>query len=402
MKVPVLPLRNLTTSPAFYMFVAFAAGVLLGDSFYGQLKSYVDWAVVLVGLLVVLAVAVLYFYDRRSSLPLVSFAGVACFVLGTVVLVDDRKGQEVVWAEGIKTYRVMVEDAPVEKENVWQFTGRVLPTEDIPDGSVRNDIGKLVRCSVGKKNAGGAKRALVNDEGDGQVGKELLLRPGDELLMRCRITELHNTGNPGEFDYAKWLRRQGVSGMAFCYAGYWMNTGESDDMPLTVKALRARSYMVERSAKYLSDDDLAVFSAITLGDKTKVDKEIRNVYSSSGVSHVLALSGLHLGILFGLWQIVLKHLDHRRRRFFLFMRLLGLLGLLAFAYLAGFPKSLVRAALMLAFCQMQHHFQGEPFSVNNLFSAGLVILCSRLRLCLMWVFSCLSLPCWAFCYIWDC
>ena len=170
---------------------------------------------------------------------------------------DDRKGQEVVWAEGIKTYRVMVEDAPVEKENVWQFTGRVLPTEDIPDGSVRNDIGKLVRCSVGKKNAGGAKRALVNDEGDGQVGKELLLRPGDELLMRCRITELHNTGNPGEFDYAKWLRRQGVSGMAFCYAGYWMNTGESDDMPLTVKALRARSYMVERSAKYLSDDDLA-------------------------------------------------------------------------------------------------------------------------------------------------
>jgi len=120
MKVPVLPLRNLTTSPAFYMFVAFAAGVLLGDSFYGQLKSYVDWAVVLVGLLVVLAVAVLYFYDRRSSLPLVSFAGVACFVLGTVVLVDDRKGQEVVWAEGIKTYRVMVEDAPVEKENfVW-------------------------------------------------------------------------------------------------------------------------------------------------------------------------------------------------------------------------------------------------------------------------------------------
>ena len=60
MKVPVLPLRNLTTSPAFYMFVAFAAGVLLGDSFYGQLKSYVDWAVVLVGLLVVLAVAVLY------------------------------------------------------------------------------------------------------------------------------------------------------------------------------------------------------------------------------------------------------------------------------------------------------------------------------------------------------
>lgn len=374
MKVPVLPLRNLTTSPAFYMFVAFAVGVLFGDSFYGQLKSYVDWAVVLVGLLVVLAVAVLYFYDRRSSLPLVSFAGLACFVLGTVVLVDDRKEQEVIWAEGIKTYRVMVEDAPVEKENVWQFTGRVLPTEDIPEGSVRNDIGKLVRCSVAKKNAGGAKRALVNDEGDGQLGKELLLRPGDELLMRCRITELHNTGNPGEFDYAKWLRRQGVSGMAFCYAGYWMNTGESDDMPLTVKALRARSYMVERSAKYLPDDDLAVFSAITLGDKTKVDKEIRNVYSSSGVSHVLALSGLHLGILFGLWQIVLKHLDHRRRRFFLFMRLLGLLGLLAFAYLAGFPKSLVRAALMLAFCQMQHHFQGEPFSVNNLFSAGLVIL----------------------------
>lgn len=115
-----------------------------------------------------------------------------------------------------------------------------------------------------------------------------------------------------------------------------MNTGESDDMPLTVKALRARSYMVERSAKYLPDDDLAVFSAITLGDKTKVDKEIRNVYSSSGVSHVLALSGLHLGILFGLWQIVLKHLDHRRRRFFLLCVCLDCLACLPLLILLDF------------------------------------------------------------------
>lgn len=374
MKAPVFPLRNLATSPAFYMFVVFAAGVLLGDCFYEQLKEYADWAVVLVGLLVALSVAVLYYRERRSSLALVSFAGVACFMLGTVVLVDDRKGQEVVWRSGVETYRVMVEDAPVEKENVWQFTGRVLPTGSIADGNVCSDIGKLVRCSVGKHRNDGENGLSLDDGEDGQIGDRQMLRPGDEVLMRCQITSLRNTGNPGEFDYARWLRRQGVSGMAFCYAGNWINAGKSDDMPLTIKALRVRSYMVERSAKYLPEDDLAVFSAITLGDKTRVDKEIRQVYSFSGVSHVLALSGLHLGILFGLWQIVLKHLDHRRRRFCLFMRLLGLFGLLAFAYLAGFPKSLVRAALMMALCQMQRHFQGEPFSVNNLFTAGLVIL----------------------------
>lgn len=395
MKIPASPYRQLVSSPTFWIFVAYVLGILWGEYFYGMLGWLSDWAFALVGVLSVLSILALFFYRERSSFALLCFAGVSCVLLGVVRLTDNRQTAEFLWPEKADTYRMLVIDAPVEKENVWQFTGRVMPL-DVSTVEGRGMVagklppthiaqfnqhvegrgmvaGKLVRCSVRKNKVGKIEKA-----GDGVSKADNLvvdkIRPGDEVLMHCHIEELHNTGNPGDFDYAKWLRRQGISGMAFCYAGKWQNIGEAESMPLTVQALRFRDKWVERSARYLSGRELAVFSAITLGDKTHIDKDVRHVYSSSGVSHVLALSGLHLGILFGLWQLLLKHLDHRRRRFCFFMRVLGLLGLLAFAFIAGFPKSLVRAGLMFAFMQMQIHFRSTPYSVNNLALAALVIV----------------------------
>ena len=91
------------------------------------------------------------------------------------------------------------------------------------------------------------------------------------------------------------------------------------------------------------DDQYAILAAMTLGDKSAISRELRETYSVTGASHVLALSGLHIGIIF----FLLYHLTLGRRHF-LVSRVLIILGVWAFAFLTGLSPSVVRSATMIS------------------------------------------------------
>ena len=96
--------------------------------------------------------------------------------------------------------------------------------------------------------------------------------------------------------------------------------------------------------------------------------------TQAGVSHVLALSGLHLSILFALWNSFLQPLFRCRRLLFIGASLVGVAVLWSFAALAGLPLSLVRATIMFTVMQMTGCFRGHSFSLNNLALAAFIIL----------------------------
>ena len=93
----------------------------------------------------------------------------------------------------------------------------------------------------------------------------------------------------------------------------------------------------------ISDDDAAALvSALTLGDRSGITKELREMYSVAGGSHVLALSGMHLGILF----FVLSYVFFRRR-FRVFGGVMVLSFIWSYAVITGMSTSIMRAAVML-------------------------------------------------------
>jgi len=93
----------------------------------------------------------------------------------------------------------------------------------------------------------------------------------------------------------------------------------------------------------VSEERYAVLAAMTLGDKSALTKELRETYSVTGASHVLALSGLHLGIIyFLLFQLTLG------RRHFWFSQVIIILSIWAFAFLTGLSTSIVRSATMIS------------------------------------------------------
>lgn len=168
------------------------------------------------------------------------------------------------------------------------------------------------------------------------------------LVAFCAQVEApRGAGNPGEVDYATYLRHQGIAGQAFCYSVNWRALGTAPSLTLRERMLRHRDRLTALYAQRLDDEVLAIVSAMSLGDRRLVDRSLRELYNRCGASHVLALSGMHLGILFSLLSLVLVQPFRRWGRAGRNVSGTLLLMLLwAFVFLAGLPSSLVRAATM--------------------------------------------------------
>lgn len=99
----------------------------------------------------------------------------------------------------------------------------------------------------------------------------------------------------------------------------------------------------------VSGDELAVLSALTIGDKEELSESIVETYSVAGASHVLALSGLHIGFISALLLFILSPLWIRWRFLKPFLFLSVILLLWGFAFLTGLSSSVVRAVVMCSF-----------------------------------------------------
>ena len=109
---------------------------------------------------------------------------------------------------------------------------------------------------------------------------------------------------------------------------------------------------------------------MTLGDKSALSRELRDTYSVTGASHILALSGLHLGILYMLLSYLL--LSHYRQR--LWSQVVLVLSVWSFAFLVGLPVSVVRSATMISLFALFSVGHRPHLSVNLLCLAALIIL----------------------------
>lgn len=210
------------------------------------------------------------------------------------------------------------------------------------------------------------------------------LRRGDELLVSTRLVPPANNGNPDEFDYARYLRRKGYSGTAYVADGHWRKTGHDASRTVSQVALDYREKVVGlyRSLGF-ETGELAVLAALTVGDKEELSDDIVETYSVSGASHVLALSGLHIGFLYALLLFVLRPLWRRWRRLKPLLLLLLVLFLVSFAFFTGLSSSVVRSVIMfslLAFAGLQPE---KPLTLNTLAAtAFLMLLCKP-----VWLFD---------------
>ena len=123
-----------------------------------------------------------------------------------------------------------------------------------------------------------------------------------------------------------------------------------------------------------SGDELAVLSALTIGDKTELSDSVRESYSVAGASHILALSGLHIGLLYTLLFFILKPIARRGNIGRAIRSVLLLILLWAFAFFTGLSPSVVRSVSMFSILAMADMVGRQPLSLNTLAAAAWLML----------------------------
>ena len=167
-----------------------------------------------------------------------------------------------------------------------------------------------------------------------------------------------NRGNPDEFDYRRWR---------------WVQ-GTERTYP---RAQQVRNRLLRSLHESgLEEEQLAVVAAISLGDRSQLQRETRDLYAAAGASHLLALSGLHLGIIVGLFVTLLTtRLVYSRWRWPLAMLVVAFIW--SYAFVAGLPASLVRASLMTSLLVLLSCVHRRRQGVNVLLATVLFMLLMR-------------------------
>ncbi len=164
-------------------------------------------------------------------------------------------------------------------------------------------------------------------------GERVVLSPSNEVgagqvTVRGTLQEASGKRNPGGFDYRSYLMRRGVKAQLFVEE-------VTESAPTTSLKERLRRGVVAN----LDERSAALMQAMTLGIRDGLG-ELREVFAVSGLAHILALSGLHVGILVGAVGWSLRPLGQRR---YPVMMLL----LVGFVLLVGASPSVLRASLMV-------------------------------------------------------
>ena len=196
------------------------------------------------------------------------------------------------------------------------------------------------------------------------------LLPGDILEFKnVQFKNLTYHNNPGQFDYATFLRFHQIH-----YANY---INEWDKKGSTFNFLRYPTLIRNKALEVLKENVIIkshfpIVSALVLGYKDELSNHTKHSFSSTGAMHVLAVSGLHVGIIyFILKSIIILFTFYQRNR--VFRNILILLGIWVYALITGMSPSVLRACTMLSFLIIAEVFNRNT-NVYNVLSASAILL----------------------------
>ncbi|MEO9532968.1 MAG: ComEC/Rec2 family competence protein [Crocinitomicaceae bacterium] len=200
------------------------------------------------------------------------------------------------------------------------------------------------------------------------------LRYGDVLYFTGRFNQISQNNNPKEFNYRRYLRIHDIHHQLYLKSENWSwQRNEGNSLVKSIFDLRHYlSEVIQESG--MNDKNVMVANALLLGQKELLDKEVLRSYSSAGAMHVLAVSGLHVGIIMLILNFIFSPIKKRRAGKWLFLSLV-VGGIWFYAIITGLSPSVLRAAVMFSFIVFGKELQRETNIYQSLmFSAFVLIL----------------------------
>lgn len=195
---------------------------------------------------------------------------------------------------------------------------------------------------------------------------------GDLVRVFGRIMPIDAPKNPFEFNFKDYYARQGVMASVFVSKGALLSLGKGDTFFLIRWAKTIQKYTLDVfKDNGFKNDELGVLLALMIGDKQFLDGALKSSYSNIGAMHILAVSGMHVALIYGVLMLLLFFL--RGSRLKIFKSILILFVLWLYAFVAGFSPSIVRATVMFTFI-LAGRIVDRNYNVYNMIAASFLTL----------------------------
>ncbi|MBP9637649.1 MAG: ComEC family competence protein [Bacteroidaceae bacterium] len=359
--------RILQQSPLLKVLLPFMGGIGIGWVTSNEESCSPRWMYTLATVALLLFGALVWSFYRPPRFKYRELRGVLLCVfittIGYLLCSLQLTRIECVWPKEENCYKAFLTSVPHEKKRSVQCEAEVLENGV---SSTRKVILYLPKSKA-----------------------SLHLQNGNILYLYARFSAPRNEGNPDEFDYRSYLVQKGISGTGYAFNWQYAGNAEGVGRSLRAQAEQWRSRLLDIYKRLnIKGDEYSVLAALTLGEKEDLSPEIKQSYASAGVSHILALSGLHVGVVYillnafiGLFFSLVK-LPFRKRPFSekgeywtnVGRQLLLIAALWLFALMSGLMPPVQRACLMFSFVAMGR-ISGNPYSsLNLLLLSALLIL----------------------------
>ena len=329
--------------PAIPLLVCFIIGIIVGHTYC--LSINYNWLIGLATLFLCLCLI----FRRHYQIQTVSIL-ITSFIVGIFTIVLHERQYLIPLPVPQEVCKAIVIDEPIDNGKTYRADLSIV------SGSLK---GRKVRAYFQKDSVNQANEAL-------QVGAG--------LILYASFTSPRNHGKTN-FDYITYLKTRGIVAQTYVDKESWMPSKVSlstfsrlDKVRLYFLRLRHRLLSKYRDLG-MAGQGLAVAQAVTLGDKSGITSSMRDLYSQTGTSHLLALSGMHLGIVFSFLV-----LGTNRRRLGMVRSLFSILAIWSYVFLVGTPISVVRAAIMFTIYIIISFSNRENLSINSLAFTAFIML----------------------------
>lgn len=224
------------------------------------------------------------------------------------------------------------------------------------------------------------KKVYSNEEFKALRGEVIIYRrdsaswfPGDLIWIEGSPQIIKGPNNPFEFDYRKFMAGQQVMHQHFVGEGFqkiaWLN-----EFPIEYFFVRLRVKILDQIDRHFKDFQASqIAKALLLGQKKSLDRELSEAYATAGAMHVLAVSGLHVGIIYGFFFLWIKPYRLSVRKRICYLTIIILL-IWSYALLTGMSPSVMRAATMFSLIGLAQMKSRSPSIYNAIALSALLLL----------------------------
>lgn len=193
---------------------------------------------------------------------------------------------------------------------------------------------------------------------------------GQALLFHCKLSPIATAQSPYQFDYKRYMARQGVFWQG--YPTTYILQRQTSFSPF-ITAQQLQGFLAHRLSLYpFSSETLGILKALVLGIRSDIAPELYQQYVDAGVVHILAISGLHVGIITYLLSLLLSWLVPKKKKSLKIALILSFL--LAYAFITGLSASVVRSVVMFGSYSIAYEVGSRRAKYDSLLLSALVLL----------------------------